>query len=463
VQRSGAAAPSLYVDGSAAHGLVPHHDPSLTSRRSYREIVRVLERAKLADRCARARSRASRRSRARGARARQADREVHFHEVGAVDAIVDLTGAAIGLARLGVTRVTASPPALGRGTVKTEHGLLPLPAPATLELLRGMPTVPAHVAWETVTPTGAALLRTLVDEFCDLPAMTIEAIGHGAGNDRGEGLPNVLRAVLGRAAGAGADRVACLETHLDDLVPEHFEFLMERLFEAGALDVALLPLQMKKNRPGIAVRVLARPSDKVAVAHRLFAESTAIGVRVFEVDRIVLQREIRRVATPYGKIAVKVVQDPEGARRSRPRSTTACARRASTARRCARWCAPPRRPRARERLTRRSPSMRSVRPRRRSRRRLCLHGLTGTPFEVRPLGDALAASGVRAGRTAPARTRRHARGARRARHSEWIDAVESRAPRAARASRARVSRSGSRSAGCSRCATPRRRTSTRSS
>jgi uncharacterized protein (TIGR00299 family) protein len=238
--------------------------------------------------------------------------KVHFHEVGAVDAIVDLAGAAIALHRLGIARVTASPVALGRGTVDTEHGVLPLPAPATLELLRGLPTVPAHVEWETVTPTGAALLRTLVDEFCDLPAMTIEAIGHGAGNDRRGGLPNVLRAVIGRAAGADADRVACLETNLDDLVPEHFEFLMERLFEAGALDVSLQAIAMKKNRPGVLVRALARPSDKLAVANRLFAESTAIGVRVYEVDRVVLRREIRRVETPYGRIAVKVVQDPDG-------------------------------------------------------------------------------------------------------------------------------------------------------
>jgi pyridinium-3,5-bisthiocarboxylic acid mononucleotide nickel chelatase len=190
--------------------------------------------------------------------------------------------------------------------------VLPLPAPATLELLRGIPTVPAHVAWETVTPTGAAILRTLVDEFCAMPAMTVEAIGHGAGRDREGGLPNVLRAVLGRADGAGADRVACLETNLDDLVPEHFEFLMERLFAAGALDVSFQPLQMKKNRPGMLVRVLARPSDKLEMARRLFAESTAIGVRVSEVDRVVLRREIRRVETPYGPIAVKAVWDPDG-------------------------------------------------------------------------------------------------------------------------------------------------------
>jgi uncharacterized protein (TIGR00299 family) protein len=300
-----------YVDVRVPHAHDHPHDGD--HGRSYREIVRLLERARLADEV-RARALAAFEALAR-AEARVHGTpvaKVHFHEVGAVDAIVDLTGAAIALQRLGIARVTASPVALGRGTVKTEHGVLPLPAPATLELLRGLPTVPAHIAWETVTPTGAALLRTLVDEFCDLPAMTIEAIGHGAGNERPHGLPNVVRAVIGRASGADADRVACLETNLDDLVPEHFEFLMERLFEAGALDVSLQPIQMKKNRPGMLVRVLARPSHKLAVAHRLFAESTAIGVRVFEVDRVVLRREIRRVETRYGRIAVKVVVDPDG-------------------------------------------------------------------------------------------------------------------------------------------------------
>jgi uncharacterized protein (DUF111 family) len=125
-------------------------------------------------------------------------------------------------------------------------------------------------------------------------------------------MPNVVRAVLGREEGAASDRVVCLETNLDDLVPEHFAFLMERLFSAGALDVALQPLQMKKNRPGILVRVLARPAEKLAVARQLFAESTAIGVRAYEVDRIVLPRAVRRVATPYGRIAVKVVRDLDG-------------------------------------------------------------------------------------------------------------------------------------------------------
>jgi len=158
---------------------------------------------------------------------------VHFHEVGAVDAIVDVTGAAIALERLGITSVTAAPPALGHGTVETEHGRLPLPAPATLELLRGVPTVPADVAWETVTPTGAAILRTITDSFRPLPALTVERIGHGAGDDRSGPMPNVLRAVLGRTSPARWDRVVGLECNLDDLVPEHFDYLMERLLEAG--------------------------------------------------------------------------------------------------------------------------------------------------------------------------------------------------------------------------------------
>jgi len=232
--------------------------------------------------------------------------------VGAVDAIVDVTGAAIALERLGVERVTCTPVALGHGEVDTQHGLLPLPAPATLELLKGIPTAPANVAWETVTPTGAAILRCSVDEFRTWPAMRVEAVGYGAGNDRDGPMPNVLRAVLGSAGGPSTDRVLLLETNLDDLVPEHFDYLMERLFEAGALDVSLQHLQMKKNRPGFLVRVLARPSDGGDLSRVLFAESTAIGVRASEWDRVVLERAQRRVATPYGRISVKVVYDSEG-------------------------------------------------------------------------------------------------------------------------------------------------------
>jgi uncharacterized protein (TIGR00299 family) protein len=317
-------APHAHEPGHA-HAGGHAHDPAHAARpraaarrahtggRRYDEIRRLLERARLAPEV-RARALATFGALAE-AEARVhgiAVEQVHFHEVGAVDAIVDVTGAAIGLQRLGIARVTCTPLPLGHGTVDTEHGPLPLPAPATLELLRGLPVTPAHIAWETVTPTGAALVRTLVDEFRELPAMVVERIGIGAGNDRAGGLPNVLRAVLGRAGGTGADRVVTLECHLDDLNPEHFDYLMERLFEAGALDVALQHLQMKKNRPGFAIRVIARPAEREALARVLFAESTTLGVRVSEADRIVLAREERRVATPFGPIRVKVVRDAAG-------------------------------------------------------------------------------------------------------------------------------------------------------
>jgi uncharacterized protein (TIGR00299 family) protein len=238
--------------------------------------------------------------------------DVHFHEVGAVDAIIDVVGVAVGLHRLGIERITCSPLPLGHGSIHSDHGMLPLPAPATLELLRGVPIVPAGIDWETVTPTGAAIVRAVVDEFSTLPAMQVEAIGIGAGSERSGGLPNVLRAVLGRGAGFGGDRVVVLETHVDDLNPEHFEYLMERLFEAGALDVALMHLQMKKNRPGFAIRVLARPAEREVLARVLFAESTTLGVRVAEMERVVLTREERKVATPFGSIRVKIARDAAG-------------------------------------------------------------------------------------------------------------------------------------------------------
>ncbi|MGH0037094.1 MAG: nickel pincer cofactor biosynthesis protein LarC [Myxococcota bacterium] len=281
--------------------------------RHYTEIARLIDRARLA---APVRDRAlaifEALARAEARVHGTPIEKVHFHEVGAVDAIVDVTGAAIGLERLGIERVTATPVALGHGSVDTDHGRLPLPAPATLELLKGVPTVPAHVAWETVTPTGAAILKVVAEEYGPLPAMTIEAAGYGAGNDREGAMPNVLRAVLGRAGPYASDRIAVLETNVDDLVPEHFEYLMDRLFEAGALDVSIQHQQMKKNRPGFGVRVLARPKDRDGLARLLMAESTAIGVRTSEWDRLVLPRTVRPLATPLGRIRVKIVEGESG-------------------------------------------------------------------------------------------------------------------------------------------------------
>jgi len=320
VQRSGFAA--RYVDVKVPidrakkraqarahqHGAHAH---SHAHGRKYEDIRRLLERAKLAPKV-KARSlaifEALGRAEAKVHGAKLED--VHFHEVGAVDAIVDVTAAVIGLDTLGIDFVSCTPIAIGHGTIDSDHGLLPLPAPATLELLSGVPTVPAGVEWETLTPTGAAILRTIVDVFGPLPAMTIERIGYGAGNDRKGGLPNVLRAVLGEGQGFAGDRVVCIETNLDDLVPEHFDYLMERLFEEGALDVSLQHLQMKKNRPGFLVRVLARPADREPLARMLFAESTAIGVRLSEWDRLMLERKTVRLKTALGSVRVKVIRGP---------------------------------------------------------------------------------------------------------------------------------------------------------
>ena len=301
------------VPGSARrHRHQDPHDPAYHGR-SWREIRRLLSAARLRpavrDRAlAIFSSLAEAEGRVHGI---QAER-VHFHEVGAVDDIVDVVGAAVALDRLAVTHVTAAPPALGHGSARSEHGRIPIPAPATLELLRGIPVVSAEVAWETVTPTGAAILRNVVSEYRQLPALTIETIGHGAGDDRVGPLPNVLRAVLGHTGALGSDRVAVLETHLDDLVPEHFDHVMERLFALGALDVSLQHLQMKKNRPGFLLRVIARPDGRVALARALLRETTTLGVRIHECDRLVLDRERMRVATPWGRIGVKVSRGDEG-------------------------------------------------------------------------------------------------------------------------------------------------------
>jgi hypothetical protein len=301
------------------HGHVHGHDDDYAygHGRAYDEIRRQLDRARLAppvrDRAQQIfAGLAAAEARVHGIKVAR----VHFHEVGAVDAIVDIAGASLALELLGVARVTASPVALGHGTVETAHGRLPLPAPAVLELLRGAPTVPAPVAWETVTPTGAAILRAIVDDWCALPALTIDAIGHGAGDDRPGPLPNVLRAILGREGGFERDTVSVLSCHLDDLVPEHFDFVMERLLAAGALDVALTHTQMKKNRPGYALTVIAPEAQRGELARLLLRETGSLGVRVQQAERLLVPREIVRVSTPFGRVRVKLSFDERGAARA---------------------------------------------------------------------------------------------------------------------------------------------------
>ena len=234
---------------------------------------------------------------------------IHFHEVGAVDAIVDIVGAVICLDKLGVTEVVCSPLPMGRGFVECMHGTIPLPAPATVELTQGIPVYGVEIEGELVTPTGAALVKSLAASFGPMPPMRVLAQGFGAGKKRFGTKPNLLRVAVGEAIGrefTGAAEVAVLETNLDDYNPQFFEVLSDRLFEFGALDVFLTPVQMKKGRPGTLLTIICAPDNTEPLAGVLFRESSTLGVRVNTSRRICQDREWKTVETPYGPIRVKV-------------------------------------------------------------------------------------------------------------------------------------------------------------
>ncbi len=244
-----------------------------------------------------------------------AEGKVEFHEVGATDSIVDIVGAAWALDQLGNPHVISRPPPLGSGMIQSQHGVIPLPAPATLEVLSGLPTL-LEGKGELTTPTGAAILAACAD--FELPwSFTPEKVGYGIGHSRFEDRPNVLRASLGTIplmapsppvapAGLPAHQIFVLETHLDDLTPQVMAYVTERLLEAGALDVALSPLWMKKGRPGQRVTIVCRASDRKALTELLFRESTTLGVRAYPVERDELERRLIEVQTPYGKVRVKL-------------------------------------------------------------------------------------------------------------------------------------------------------------
>jgi hypothetical protein len=246
--------------------------------------------------------------------------KVHFHEVGAVDAIVDVVGTVLGLDALGIERVYASALPLGSGTVECEHGRMPVPAPATARLVRGLPIAPSAVPHELVTPTGAALLATLVDAWTPPPAYTLERVGTGTGGRDLVEQPNVLRLFVGRLATPGATRraVAVLETALDDENPQTVGALLPRLLEAGALDAMVVPTLMKKGRPGLWLVVLSEPGRADALARLLLAETTTLGVRVRHDERIELPRRAAEVATAFGAVALKVASLPDGGERAVP-------------------------------------------------------------------------------------------------------------------------------------------------
>ena len=237
--------------------------------------------------------------------------KIHFHEVGAVDAIVDIVGAAIGFELLGIEDFYASALNVGGGRVEAAHGVMPVPAPATAELIKGVPTYSSGVERELLTPTGAAILSTVVRRFGPLPAMNVRAIGYGAGSADLPSQANVLRIFLGEAA---ADAPTCdetitvIEASVDDLNPQVYAYFAERALAAGALDVSSAPLQMKKGRPGQLVTVLSPPDRADALVELIFQETTTIGVRSWDARRRVLARQMMRVETPYGPIGVKIAR-----------------------------------------------------------------------------------------------------------------------------------------------------------
>jgi uncharacterized protein (TIGR00299 family) protein len=237
--------------------------------------------------------------------------DVHFHEVGAVDAIVDITGSAIGLHLLGPQKIYCAPLPLSSGMIRGSHGAMPLPAPATLQLLKGQPVRDAGSDRELVTPTGAAIAAEIA-EFGVLPEMTIERIGYGVGGWELEDRPNLLRGIIGsKAATEGFDRdtVTVIETHLDDSSPEWLGSLIDRLMSDGALDAAFAPLQMKKNRPGTRLTVVAKPQEAECLTQMILRESSAIGVRMHETRRMKLRREPATVQTDFGEASVKLIYE----------------------------------------------------------------------------------------------------------------------------------------------------------
>jgi uncharacterized protein (TIGR00299 family) protein len=237
---------------------------------------------------------------------------VHFHEVGAVDAMVDIVCAAVGAEVLGVGEFVCSPLNVGGGTVKCAHGVFPVPAPATVELLKDAPVYSSGLQAELVTPTGAAIVKTLASRFAEFPEMKIQQSGYGAGSRDFPGHPNVVRLTVGEApvsavaAKTASETIAVLEANLDDLNPQVFGYVMDRLFEEGALDVFGMPIQMKKNRPGSLLTVLCKPEDASKLTQLIFAETTTLGIRRREETRQTLARRWESVGTPWGDVRIKI-------------------------------------------------------------------------------------------------------------------------------------------------------------
>jgi hypothetical protein len=278
------------------------------------EILSIIDHAELTPRAAdRAKKIFTRLGQAEAKVHRIPVEKVHFHEVGAVDSIVDIVGAAIGFELLDIDEFACSAFDVGAGKVKTEHGLLPVPAPATAELLVGTPTYSSGIECELVTPTGAAIATTLSTRYIEMPTMTLRAVGYGAGTATIAEKPNVLRLVIGDSVasepgGYGGAPVTVIEMNVDDMSPQIYGYFAERALAAGALDVFSTPAQMKKNRPGLLVTLLCDPADAARMIDLVFRETTTIGVRSYEARRKTLEREVVSVRTQFGEVPMKVSQ-----------------------------------------------------------------------------------------------------------------------------------------------------------
>lgn len=235
--------------------------------------------------------------------------KVHFHEVGAVDSICDIAGACFGLELLGIERVSCSPVNTGSGTVEADHGVMPVPTPATALLLAGKPVYARGPETELTTPTGAAIVAALAGHFGAMPPLRIEQVGYGAGTKDFPQMANLLRALIGEATGAAeSTAISVIEANIDDATPQVLGYAMDRLFAAGALDVTLQPVYMKKQRPGVMLQVVAAPEHQEALAAVLFRETTTLGVRITAAERRVQARSFVQVETPWGPVRMKVAE-----------------------------------------------------------------------------------------------------------------------------------------------------------
>ncbi len=245
---------------------------------------------------------------------------VHFHEIGGVDSIVDIIGSFLAIEYLGITAVSASPIPLGSGFVKCSHGNIPVPVPATIAILKDIPVTSSDATTEIVTPTGAAIIATLAQEFGHMPQMTVKKIGYGSGKrDTGSSLPNLLRIVLGEKDSKEKsqslihkEKIQVVQTNIDDMSPEGLGFLMDQLFDQKALDVTYAPIQMKKNRPGILLEVMCKADDLDEIVCLILSSTSSIGVRHYECERSFLFRDLVDVDTRYGSLQVKKITRPDG-------------------------------------------------------------------------------------------------------------------------------------------------------